>query len=118
MRAQGRFADLIKEERTSICSSEVTFVLANGSGKGAFLVTEEFAVDGSFGDTSAVDGKVLAQSAEAVIMNQARNDFLTNATLARDEHREVGLCYLQGRVKGVVQRLAVAYDVVALLDRL
>ena len=51
-------------------------------------------------------------------MNYARYDFLTHATLASDEHRQVSLGHLQSGVQGMVECLAIANNAVALLYRL
>ena len=51
-------------------------------------------------------------------MYDARNDFLTHATLADDEHAQVGGSHLQCHVEHMVQGIAVAHDAVALFDAL
>ena len=93
-------------------------MLADGTGESTFLMAEKFAVYGSFGDASAVDGEVLACATQTVVMDEARDNLLAHTALAGDEHREVGFGHLQCCVQGMVQCLAVAHDAIALLHRL
>ena len=76
-------------------------------------MTEELAVDGAFGYGTAVDGEVPLTAPGRVVVYDAWDDFLAHAALADDQHTEVGGGYLQSHVEGVVQIIAVAYDVVA-----
>ena len=81
-------------------------------------MAEEFRVDGTLRDGTAVDGKILLAAARRIVVDDARDDFLADTTLADDEHAEVSRRHLQGDVEHVVQRIAVAHDVVPLLDAL
>ena len=103
---QRQFAHFIKEECASVGSSEEAFVLAYGAGERAFLVSEEFAVDGSFWYGAAVYCDVCLASTLAVVVDDAWNDFLTHAALALYEYREVCRsnenCCGKGFAKGFV----------------
>ena len=90
MGAHGQFADLVEEECTAVSCAEIAFVLTNSAGEGALLVSEEFAVDGAFGNGAAVDGDVRLAFAFAVVVYDAGYDFLTDAALSLYEDGEVG----------------------------
>jgi hypothetical protein len=51
-------------------------------------------------------------------MNHTGNDLLTHTALTDDEHGEIRRRHLQGNVEGMVQWLAVSYDIVPLFDAL
>ena len=65
------------------------------------------------GNTSAVDGDVSLVLAQAEVVDDTRNDFLSHAALALDEHREVGASHLHGGVQRLVQRFVPAHYPVA-----
>ncbi len=81
-------------------------------------MTEELAFDGSLGDGTAVDGDeattLTGMLAGAVLMDDAREDILTHATLAGDEDGEVGGRHLDSLVEGQEELGIVADDIVAL----
>ena len=85
-------------------------------------MAEEFAFDGAFGDGAAVDGDESAALsdvfAEAVFVDDAREDVFADAALAGDEDGEVGGGDLDGLVEGQEESRVVAYDVVALFESL
>ena len=100
---EGQLTDLVQEEGAFVGNLEVTFALAHGTSESAFLVAEEFRVDGAFGDGTAVHGKVLAVLTRAVLVDDLRKHVLTRAALARDEHGEVGGGHLCCDADGAVQ---------------
>jgi hypothetical protein len=51
-------------------------------------------------------------------VDDARNDFFSDAALADNEYAQVGRCHLQGDIEHSVQGFAVSYDVVPLFDAL
>ena len=61
-------------------------MLTDSSRESAFLMPEEFAVDGAFWNTATVDGKVLAHTAAAVVMNEAGDDLLADTALTRNQN--------------------------------
>ena len=116
--AQRQLSHLIQEQCSAVGSAEVTLVLAYGPRESTLLMTEELTVDGALRDATTVDSEVFTCATQAVVVNQAGDNLLTHTALTRDEHREVGLGHLQCCVQGMIQRLAVSYDAVALLNRL
>ena len=81
-------------------------------------MAEEFAVDGALGDGAAVDGEIVAAPAGRLVVYEAGYNLLAHTAFAHDEHRQVGAGHLQGYVQRMVQRIAVAHDVVASFDGL
>ena len=87
--AHGQFAHFVQEECASVGSTEVTFMLSYGTGESTFLVTKQFAVNGTFGYGTAVDGYVAFSLAPTMVMYDAWYDLLAHATLSLYEHREI-----------------------------
>ena len=79
-------------------------------------MSEQFAVDSAFGNGSAVDGEILFAAAGGVVVDDTWNDFFSHTAFAYDEYAEVGRRYLQGNVDDMIESIAVAHDVVSLLD--
>ena len=79
-------------------------------------MSEEFAVDGSLGYGATVDGKVSLPAPGTVVVDYAWYDFLSHSALTDYQHAEVSRCHLQSHVKGMVQGIAVAHDVVSLFN--
>ena len=78
-------------------------------------MSEEFAVDGSFGDGTAVYGEVFLAFPWRIVVYEPWDYLLAHAAFSHDEHRQVGGCHLQGDIEGSVEGIAVSYDVIALL---
>ena len=57
-------------------------------------MAEEFRVDGALRDGTAVDGKILLAAARRIVVYDAGDNLLADATLADDEHAEVGRRHL------------------------
>ena len=81
-------------------------------------MSEELAVDGSFGYGATVDGKILLSATWLVVVDNTWQYLLTYSTLADYKHRQVSRRHLQGNVYCTIQGLAVSHDVVSLLDSL
>ena len=79
-------------------------------------MTKQLTVDGTLGDGTAVDGKILLAPTWRIVVNHAGDDLLTHATLSDNEHAKISRCHLQGHVEHLVQRLAVSNDIIPLLD--
>ena len=63
-----QLADLVQEYGALVRSLEISLTRLIGSGKRAFLMSEELGLDGALGDRSAVDGDVVVVLAGAVSM--------------------------------------------------
>ena len=114
---------------TAIATPALAF--ADGTRVGSLLVAEEFAVYRSLGNRTTVDGEVFLVFAWRIVVYQSWyylavaalhklycSFAFAHAALANDQHRKVGGGHLQGHVEGTVERVAVAHDVVSLLDDL
>ena len=81
-------------------------------------MTEEFRIYRTFGNGTAVDGKVFLVSALASVVNDARENLFAHAVLAHDEYGEVYWRHLHRHLNRTIQPIAVAHDAIALLDGL
>ena len=79
-------------------------------------MSEQFGIDGPFGDAAAVEGQVHVMFARAVLVDDLWNHFLAHAALSRDQHGKVGRGYLTGDFQGPFELGIVADDAETLLD--
>ncbi len=115
LRSHWQLAHLVEEDGAFVCHAKIAITLAHGTRVGTFLMAEELAVDSSLRNGAAVDGEVFLTPTRRVVVDDAWNDFLSHSTLTYDKHAEVGRSHLQRHIERVVQIIAVAHDVVALL---
>ena len=118
LHGQWEFADFVEEDGAAVGFFEVAFAVFVGAGESTFDMAEEFAFDGSFGDGTTVDGNkataLFGMFAEAVFVDDAREDVFAHAAFAGDEDAEVGWGNLNGFVDGHEKLRIVADDAVAL----
>ena len=81
-------------------------------------MSEQFGIDRSFGDGTTVDSNVLSMLARTVLVNNLRKVFLTDATLAGNQHGEIGGRNLKRYVNRPVERRTIADDAKSLFDLL
>ena len=81
-------------------------------------MTEQFAVDRSFGNGAAVNGEILLATAGGIVVDDAGKDLFSHAALSDDEYAEVSRCHLKGDIECAVQPRTVSHDVVPLFDSL
>ena len=81
-------------------------------------MAEEFGIDGTVGDGPAVEGQIFFALAAAGIVDDARDDFLTDTVFALNEHGEVYLGHFERNLHRTIERIAVAHDAISLLDGL
>lgn len=79
-------------------------------------MSEEFAVDGPFGDGTAVHGEIRTVFAGGVGVYDLREVLLADAALARDEDAEVGQRDLHRHLNVAIEQGTVAYNPEPLLD--
>ena len=65
-------------------------------GEGAFLMPEEFRIDGTFGNRRAVDGYIFIVFARRIGVDDLRKELLAHAALARDKDGQVGGSHTHG----------------------
>ena len=81
-------------------------------------MSEEFGVDGAFGNGSAVDSHVIAVLAGAEFVHDFRKKLLTHTAFAQHQHAQVCAGHLGGDVNGAVHQGRVADDAETLFDAL
>lgn len=81
-------------------------------------MSKKFGVDGSFGNSSAIDGNEFIVFSGAEGVDDFGKNFLTNATFTRDEYSEVGIGYPDRCIEGPVEEGRLAYDAETLFDSL
>ena len=82
--------DLIEEHGTAVGGHQLALIRQVGAGKSAPLVTEQLAFQQRIGDRGAVDGDQGMGSADAILMNQLRHQFLASPGFPRDQDIAVG----------------------------
>ena len=105
-----KFTDLIQEDGSSIGFGKITVTVTNGTRKGTLFMTEQFRINGTFGNGTTVHGNIFSMLSPAEQVDDLRKAFLTYPTLTGNQHRQVGRSYLHGNVDGAVQALGIAND--------
>src|SRR5580704_3512965 len=77
--------NFIEKQRSAVSQFEAADAVGLGVGEGAFLVTEQFALENAFRQTAGVDGNQRPRCAVRERMQRAGDDFLAAAMLAGDE---------------------------------
>jgi hypothetical protein len=105
---QWNFPNLIEEERASIGQFEAPDFLADGTGKCAFFVAEQFAFQQTRGNSRAVQGhkKLLVAAAGAV--NGASDQSLSRTGLAQNQHTRVAAGDDRNLIQHLLQRRTLA----------
>ena len=81
-------------------------------------MSEEFRINGPFGNGTAINRNVLPMLASAVLMDNLRKAFLTHTALAGNQHGQVSRRHLNGHINGARQPRIIAYDAKPQLDLL
>ena len=79
-------------------------------------MAEEFAIDGSFGDSTAVDGEIRTVLASRIGMDDLRKMLLTHTRLTGDEYTQIGAGHLDGYLDIAVELRVLADDSKSLFD--
>ena len=83
-------ADFVEKDSASFGNFEFSFLTILRSGKGPFLVAEEFAFQQCFCQRSAVDYYQRMKPPRTGMMNRARHQFLAGTAFPGDEHGRIG----------------------------
>ena len=67
-------------------------MLTNCTSECSFFMSEEFTIYGTLRNRATVNRYIGFAATFAVVVNDARNDFLAHTAFALNEHREVGRC--------------------------
>ena len=116
LQPQIHFRDFVEQQRAAIGFLEFANAPRHRAGEGAFLVTEQFALEQLLGNGGAIDGDERLVLALGFLVNVARQHFLADAALAGDHDRGFGRGDLIGhgndqlhrRVRGDERALIVA----------
>jgi hypothetical protein len=110
---QRHFADFIQKERAALRDFKLAFLLGDGPGECAFLVTEQFAFEQRLGQRRAVDRDERRVCARAVLVNGARGHLLACAALAENQDGGISRRDAGDAVIDFAHALALADHVVA-----
>ena len=94
LRGQRQLADLVEKQRAAGGFDELAHVAFGGAGEGALLVTEQDRFHEIVGDGAAIDRDERFGLAFAGAVDGAGEQFLADAGLALDQHRNAGSCRL------------------------
>ena len=86
LQGEWQFADLVEQERPAIGLNEEAGAGRAGVGEGAAHVPEQLTFQQRLGYGGTVDGDEGASAAPAAFVERARDELLTGAALAGDEH--------------------------------
>src|SRR5438094_2931179 len=103
-------AHLVEEERAAMGHLEASDLLRDGPGERAPLVAEEFTLEEPRWDSRAIDLDEGSLAAAASVVDGARDQFLSRAGLAEDEHGRVGRRDGLHLLEDVSERAALADD--------
>ena len=95
-----QLGDFVEEDRPPVGLLEIALAGFERPGEGAFLMPEEFRIDGTFGNRRAVDGYIFIVFARRIGVDDLRKELLAHAALARDKDGQVG----GGHTHGDLQR--------------
>ena len=91
LQPERQIADLVEEQRAAVRHLEPARLAADGAGKCALLVAEQLGLEQRVGDRGAVDRDKRAVRARAQRVQRAREEFLSGAALAFEEHGGIRL---------------------------
>ncbi len=100
-------ANFVQEKRSVVGCLEAAHALRDGAGKGAFFVTEEFALQQTFGNCCAVQADERPFGSAAELVNETREKFFSRTGFPINNHSRIGgrhhscllQCMLQGRAR-------------------
>ena len=73
-------------------------------------MTEQFRINSSFGNGTAVHSNILTMLPSAVLMNDLRETLLTHTTLSGNQYRQIGRRHLNSNVYRTHQCFIVTND--------
>ena len=91
-----QLGDFVEEDRPPVGLLEIALAGFERPGEGAFLMPEEFRVDGTFGNRRTVDGYIFIVFARRIGVDDLRKELFAHAALARDKDGQVGGSHTHG----------------------
>src|SRR5208283_3309123 len=82
LHGQRHVADFVEKDRAAVAELELADALGRRAGEGAFLVSEQLALDQILGNRGAIDRNKGPGGTMAVLENAPRHEFLAGAALA------------------------------------
>ena len=116
MGLQRQFTDFIEEKCSSVGYFEIPFVFVLGVRERSFLMPEEFTVDRSLGDGTAVDGKISTVLAGRESVNDFREMLFPDTGFAGDEHAQIRAGNLHGYFDIAIEQRTLTDDAESLFD--
>src|SRR5690606_34165303 len=89
LEGEGHFANLVQKDASSIGGLEAPDLGSHRAGEGSPLMTEQLALQKSFGDGGAVDADKRLRLAVGMKVNGLGDQLLARAALAGDQDRDV-----------------------------
>ena len=108
LQQQRQLADLVEQQRATVCGLEQAILVARRAGEAALAVAEQLALHQFGRDGAAVDGDERSFGAWPEVVDHARRQFLAGARLATDVDRCLAACELGDQCPGVVHLRRIA----------
>ena len=110
LQSERHVADLIQEQRPSVCGGDEPLVIVGRAGKGAFAVAEQFRFEQVLRYGGAIDGDEGPLGAAARAMYGAREKLLSRSARSVDENARVRLRDQARLVKDVLHFRALRHE--------
>src|SRR5690606_34676360 len=94
LHVEAHVPDLVEEQRAAVGELEAAGAGADGTGEGAFLVTEQLGLEQIAGDCGAVDRDERSGSSVRELVDAPGDELLAASGLAGDEHGAVVTSHL------------------------
>jgi len=98
----GKFCHLVEKNGTPISHLKVTLAAVGSPCKRTLFVPKQLGVNSTLGNSTTVNGYVVAMLACAKLVYYLRKNFLPCAALTGNKHRQVGRSNLAGYVNSPV----------------
>ena len=115
MGCERKFSYFVQEERAPVSLLEIALSGVNGTGEGAFLVSEQFGINGALRNCTAVYGKIFPRPAAAVLVYDSGYVLLSYTAFARYQYGNVRGSHSYRDFQRPVQRRIVPHYVVFIL---
>ena len=107
---QRHIADFIEKERTAFSHLETPGAAVNGSGKGAFFMTEQFTFQQFSRNSATVNRHKRFISTMGMVMQIARNHFFTGTGFTLNHHADVFIRNLHNQFTDMLNLTAGAHQ--------
>ncbi len=108
-------ANLVEKDGAAVGNFKFTFMALNGTGKGAFFVTEKIAFEQTFRYGGAIEFEVVFVVDAAVAVDKIRHQFFAGSGFSGDEDSGIGVRHLVNHFPQFPDRFAFAHHLVGFL---